>query len=165
MWGYAPDEDLSCDDMLKVKYQGIRPAPGYPSQPDHTEKNAMWELMNVKDEIDCELTESLAMLPAASVSGASPDLAVASLCHHLCPGKLPCYCLEVLSCMLTWSGPPAQLISPWQGLFCCAPCTTAFVVDLVCSTSSQLCLYARRFVSMVSIITILSRVSSLWRSP
>lgn len=69
LWGYAPDEDLSCDDMLKVKYQGIRPAPGYPSQPDHTEKNAMWELMNVKDEIDCELTESLAMLPAASVSG------------------------------------------------------------------------------------------------
>ena len=50
--------------------QGIRPAPGYPSQPDHTEKLTMWDLMNVKDEIDCELTDSLAMLPAASVSGA-----------------------------------------------------------------------------------------------
>jgi Vitamin B12 dependent methionine synthase, activation domain len=72
LWGYAPDENLSCDDMLKVKYQGIRPAPGYPSQPDHTEKNAMWALMNVKDEIECELTESLAMLPAASVSGVLP---------------------------------------------------------------------------------------------
>jgi hypothetical protein len=59
--------------------QGIRPAPGYPSQPDHTEKLTMWELMNVKDEIDCELTESLAMLPAASVSGA-PHLTCPSLC-------------------------------------------------------------------------------------
>lgn len=72
MWGYAPDESLSPDDMLKVKYQGIRPAPGYPSQPDHTEKTTMWELMNVKDEVDIELTDSLAMLPAASVSGALP---------------------------------------------------------------------------------------------
>lgn len=70
MWGYAPDECMSPDDMLKVKYQGIRPAPGYPSQPDHTEKTTMWELMKVKEEIDCELTDSLAMLPAASVSGA-----------------------------------------------------------------------------------------------
>jgi cobalamin-dependent methionine synthase I len=51
--------------------QGIRPAPGYPSQPDHTEKLTMWDVMNVKEEIDCELTDSLAMLPAASVSGAS----------------------------------------------------------------------------------------------
>ena len=84
LWGYAPDEDLSCDDMLKVKYQGIRPAPGYPSQPDHTEKNAMWELMNVKDEIDCELTESLAMLPAASVSGTSPTLGAASCLWCIC---------------------------------------------------------------------------------
>jgi len=69
LWGYAPDEALSCDDLLKVKYQGIRPAPGYPSQPDHTEKETMWELMNVKEEIGVELTESLAMLPAASTSG------------------------------------------------------------------------------------------------
>ena len=68
-WGYGKDEALSVDDMLKVKYQGIRPAPGYPSQPDHTEKLTMWDLMNVKDEIDVELTENLAMLPAASVSG------------------------------------------------------------------------------------------------
>ena len=67
-WGYAPDEDLSPDDLLKVKYDGIRPAPGYPSQPDHTEKNTMWELMKVAEETDVTLTESLAMLPAASVS-------------------------------------------------------------------------------------------------
>ena len=53
-----------------ARVQGIRPAPGYPSQPDHTEKLTMWDLMNVKDEIDVELTDSLAMLPASSVSGA-----------------------------------------------------------------------------------------------
>lgn len=60
---------LSVDDMLKVKYQGIRPAPGYPSQPDHTEKLTMWNLMGVEDKTGISLTESLAMLPAASVSG------------------------------------------------------------------------------------------------
>jgi 5-methyltetrahydrofolate--homocysteine methyltransferase len=69
LWGYAPDENLSVDDLLKVRYSGIRPAPGYPSQPDHTEKSAMWDIMNVKEDIGVELTESLAMLPAASVSG------------------------------------------------------------------------------------------------
>merc|ERR1712006_60270 len=69
LWGYAPNEKLSPEDMLKVKYQGIRPAPGYPSQPDHTEKTTMWELMKVEEEIGVELTENLAMLPAASVSG------------------------------------------------------------------------------------------------
>jgi 5-methyltetrahydrofolate--homocysteine methyltransferase len=68
-WGYAPDESLNADDLLKVKYQGIRPAPGYPSQPDHTEKATMWDLMKCKEEIGVELTESFAMLPAASVSG------------------------------------------------------------------------------------------------
>ena len=68
-WAYSPDEALSPEDMLKVKYQGIRPAPGYPSQPDHTEKETMWDLMKVKEEIGVELTENLAMLPAASVSG------------------------------------------------------------------------------------------------
>jgi 5-methyltetrahydrofolate--homocysteine methyltransferase len=52
-----------------VKYQGIRPAPGYPSQPDHTEKLTMWQVMNVKSETGIELTESLAMDPASSVSG------------------------------------------------------------------------------------------------
>mmetsp|Transcript_25795 Transcript_25795/g.81906 ORF Transcript_25795/g.81906 Transcript_25795/m.81906 type:complete len:1328 (+) Transcript_25795:851-4834(+) len=68
-WGYAAGENLSAEDMLKVKYRGIRPAPGYPSQPDHTEKGTMWDLMKTKEEIGVELTETLAMLPAASVSG------------------------------------------------------------------------------------------------
>ncbi|KAG2429238.1 hypothetical protein HXX76_011007 [Chlamydomonas incerta] len=68
-WGYSPDEKLSVDDMLKVKYQGIRPAPGYPSQPDHTEKRTMWQLLDAEAATDIQLTESLAMWPAASVSG------------------------------------------------------------------------------------------------
>jgi len=68
LWGYAPDEKLSADDMLKTKYQGIRPAPGYPTQPDHTEKKFMWELLKADKASNIQLTDSLAMLPAASVS-------------------------------------------------------------------------------------------------
>jgi len=68
-WGYAPDEALDAQSILDVKYQGIRPAPGYPSQPDHTEKRTMWDLMKVKEETGIDLTESLAMFPASSVSG------------------------------------------------------------------------------------------------
>ena len=55
-------------DSLKVKYQGIRPAPGYPTQPDHTEKNFMWKILEADKSAGISLTESLAMLPAASVS-------------------------------------------------------------------------------------------------
>jgi len=68
IWGYAPEESISPDDMLKVKYQGIRPAPGYPTQPDHTEKPTMWKLLNADKEAGITLTDSHAMLPAASVS-------------------------------------------------------------------------------------------------
>jgi len=68
LWAYAPNEKLSPDDMLKTKYQGIRPAPGYPTQPDHTEKRFMWELLKADKEANIQLTDSLAMLPAASVS-------------------------------------------------------------------------------------------------
>jgi len=67
-WGYSPDESISCEDLLKVKYQGIRPAPGYPSQPDHTEKITMWNLMKVEQETGILLSESLSMMPASSVS-------------------------------------------------------------------------------------------------
>ena len=62
-------ESLKSEDLLKIKYTGIRPAPGYPVQPDHTEKTTMWRLMEIKEKIGVELSESLAMLPAASVSG------------------------------------------------------------------------------------------------
>jgi len=68
LWGYAKDEKMTVADMLRVKYQGIRPAPGYPSQPDHTEKLTMWKMMNVEKETGIKLSESLAMMPAASVS-------------------------------------------------------------------------------------------------
>eukprot|EP00897_Mesotaenium_endlicherianum_P008500 jgi/Mesen1/7679/ME000401S07012 len=68
-WGYSPDESLDIEDLLKVKYQGIRPAPGYPSQPDHTEKATMWKAMDVEAKTGISITESMAMLPAASVSG------------------------------------------------------------------------------------------------
>lgn len=69
LWGYSPEEKLNPAQCLNVQYQGIRPAPGYPSQPDHTEKLTMWELMKIKEETGIELTESLAMTPASSVSG------------------------------------------------------------------------------------------------
>ena len=69
IWGYSPDEDLSNDDLIREKYQGIRPAPGYPACPEHTEKGTLWELMNVENAIDMSLTTSYAMWPGASVSG------------------------------------------------------------------------------------------------
>lgn len=68
-WGYAPDEQLSVEQMLKVKYQGIRPAPGYPSQPDHTEKLTMWRISDIEKNTNIRLSESLSMIPAAAVSG------------------------------------------------------------------------------------------------
>ncbi|GER60968.1 hypothetical protein ULMA_30760 [Patiriisocius marinus] len=68
-WGYSADEKLSNVDLIKEHYKGIRPAPGYPACPDHLEKETIWELLNVKDNIGVELTSGLAMWPAASVSG------------------------------------------------------------------------------------------------
>ncbi|ELT98045.1 hypothetical protein CAPTEDRAFT_173307 [Capitella teleta] len=67
-WGYNSEENMAACDLLRVKYQGIRPAPGYPSQPDHTEKETMWRLLK-PEKVGIGLTESLAMTPAASVSG------------------------------------------------------------------------------------------------
>ena len=68
-WGYATSEVLSSEELIKESYKGIRPAPGYPACPDHTEKTTIWELLSVKETIGVELTDSLAMWPAASVSG------------------------------------------------------------------------------------------------
>ncbi len=68
-WGYAKDEQLANDELIKESYIGIRPAPGYPACPDHLEKLTIWEVLGVKGKIGVELTESLAMWPAASVSG------------------------------------------------------------------------------------------------
>ena len=68
-WGYAAQESLDNDALIKEKYKGIRPAPGYPACPDHLEKNTIWDLLQVEERIGVSLTESLAMWPAASVSG------------------------------------------------------------------------------------------------
>lgn len=69
VWGYASHEQLSQEDLIKEKYQGIRPAPGYPAQPDHTEKLTIWKLLDVETHTGITLTESLAMVPTAAVSG------------------------------------------------------------------------------------------------
>lgn len=68
-WSYASDDDLSHEELIKEKYLGIRPAPGYPACPDHTEKEALFDLLAASDKANIELTEHFAMLPAASVSG------------------------------------------------------------------------------------------------
>ena len=68
-WGYAADETLDNESLIKEKYRGIRPAPGYPACPDHTEKGSLFKLLNVTENIGLELTSSYAMTPAAAVSG------------------------------------------------------------------------------------------------
>lgn len=68
-WGYAKDENLSIEDIIGEKYQGIRPAPGYPAQPDHTEKTTLFEVLDATNQTDIHLTSSLAMDPPSSVSG------------------------------------------------------------------------------------------------
>ena len=68
-WGYQPDETLDRESLIKERYVGIRPAPGYPACPEHTEKQTLWALLDVKTNTGIELTESMAMWPGASVSG------------------------------------------------------------------------------------------------
>jgi len=69
LWGYAADEDLDTVSLIKEQYEGIRPAPGYPAQPDHTEKRTLWRLLDAEAHTGVSLTESCAMWPASSVSG------------------------------------------------------------------------------------------------
>jgi 5-methyltetrahydrofolate--homocysteine methyltransferase len=76
LWGYAADEDLPMDQVLREKYRGIRPAPGYPACPEHSEKEKLFDLLHVSEKTGITLTENFAMYPAASVSGyllAHPD--------------------------------------------------------------------------------------------
>jgi 5-methyltetrahydrofolate--homocysteine methyltransferase len=68
-WGYAAGEDLSVDEMLKARYRGIRPAPGYPACPDHTEKRIIFDLLGAEERLGAGLTENYAMIPPAAVSG------------------------------------------------------------------------------------------------
>jgi 5-methyltetrahydrofolate--homocysteine methyltransferase len=85
LWGYAKNEDLSSQELIKEEYQGIRPAPGYPAQPDHTEKKIIFDLLEVEKNAGITLTESMAMYPTAAVSGlyfAHPDA------HYFGIGKI-----------------------------------------------------------------------------
>jgi 5-methyltetrahydrofolate--homocysteine methyltransferase len=78
IWGYAAGENLDNEALIAERYRGIRPAPGYPACPDHTEKQAIWDLLDVESATGIELTESMAMRPGAAVSGlyfAHPDAA------------------------------------------------------------------------------------------
>jgi 5-methyltetrahydrofolate--homocysteine methyltransferase len=68
-WGYAADESLTNEELIAEKYRGIRPAPGYPACPEHTEKALLWKLLDAEKNAGIQLTDSFAMLPAASVSG------------------------------------------------------------------------------------------------
>ena len=68
-WGYSTEEDLEIKNLIKEEYDGIRPAPGYPSCPDHSEKDKIWKLLDVKKNAGIGLTESRAMDPASSVCG------------------------------------------------------------------------------------------------
>jgi 5-methyltetrahydrofolate--homocysteine methyltransferase len=69
LWAYAPNESLGNDDLIAEKYQGIRPAMGYPASPDHTEKDLLWALLDAEANTGIWLTESKAMVPTAAVSG------------------------------------------------------------------------------------------------
>jgi 5-methyltetrahydrofolate--homocysteine methyltransferase len=68
-WAYAANEHLPNNELIAEAYRGIRPAPGYPACPDHLEKKTIWQLLDVENQIGIKLTESLAMYPAAAVSG------------------------------------------------------------------------------------------------
>jgi len=68
-WGYAPEERFTSDDLVREKYRGIRPAPGYPACPDHTEKATLWRMLDAERNAGIRLTESYAMHPASAVSG------------------------------------------------------------------------------------------------
>jgi 5-methyltetrahydrofolate--homocysteine methyltransferase len=84
-WGYAPDENLSCEQLIGESYRGIRPAPGYPVQPDHTEKGTLFHLLDAERRAGVKLTESYAMWPGSSVSGlyfAHPE------CRYFGTGKI-----------------------------------------------------------------------------
>ena len=81
-WGYGRSENLTPEDLIRERYRGIRPAPGYPACPDHTEKGTIWRLLDVKAKTGMLLTESFAMWPGSSVSGlyfAHPDARYFSL--------------------------------------------------------------------------------------
>ena len=85
-WGYASSEESHNEALIKERYQGIRPAPGYPACPEHSEKETLFELLDASDLAGIELTESYAMYPAASVSGwyfSHPDARISALARSI----------------------------------------------------------------------------------
>ncbi|MDD2983135.1 MAG: methionine synthase [Crocinitomicaceae bacterium] len=108
-WGYAPNEDLTNNELIKEKYRGIRPAPGYPACPDHTEKEILFELLNATELSGVSLTESLAMYPTAAVSGwyfAHPDSKYFGL------GKIT---MEQVEDLAKRKGKPVDEMARWLG--------------------------------------------------
>ena len=96
LWGYASKENLSNEDLIREKYRGIRPAPGYPACPEHTEKDVLWKLLNVEEKTGIKLTSSRAMYPAASVSGwyfSHPESKYFGI-SHIGPDQLKDYSLR-----------------------------------------------------------------------
>ncbi len=108
-WGYAPDEHLTNEARIAESYRGIRPAPGYPACPDHTEKRILWDLMNVEQATGIALTENLAMHPAASVCGiyiAHPEAAYFDAGHF---GK------DQIDDYAARKGMPVEEVERWLG--------------------------------------------------
>ncbi len=109
LWGYAKNESLDVNQLIKEEYQGIRPAPGYPAQPDHTEKQTLWKLLEVEQRTGIQLTESLAMYPASSVSGlyfANPDA------HYFGLGKIE---RDQLEDYAKRKNVPVEVMEKWLG--------------------------------------------------
>ena len=105
LWGYAADEGLSIDEVIAEKYRGIRPAPGYPAQPEHTEKATLFRLLQAEDQAGIELTESFAMNPPASVSGLYFSHPQA---HYFGVGKIERDQVEDYARRKGWSLPTAE---------------------------------------------------------
>ena len=107
LWGYAPDEALSNEELIRERYRGIRPAPGYPACPDHTEKATLFRLLDATANCGVTLSDSYAMSPAASVSGfyfAHPEA------HYFAVGKIGRDQVEDLA---RRKGEPVAVIERW----------------------------------------------------
>jgi 5-methyltetrahydrofolate--homocysteine methyltransferase len=108
-WGYAKDENHSQEDLIREAYTGIRPAPGYPAQPDHTEKRTIWKLLEVEKNTGIVLTEGLAMVPTAAVSGlyfSNPGA------HYFGIGKIT---REQVEDYASRKGMPVETMEKWLG--------------------------------------------------
>ena len=113
-WGYEAAEALSNDELIEEKYRGIRPAPGYPACPDHTEKAKLWRLLDATTHTGITLTESYAMYPAASVSGwyfAHPEAKYFGLVGHIAEDQLEDYARRK-----TWISPSEALAYTGDGV-------------------------------------------------